>query len=248
MVYIIIKTKKWQVRMRTFLITGGSRGLGAAFSEGLPENGDRVLVISRTRPTWWDRRNSAVEYQWIRSDIGSEDGVKIVSSAIQSVPIDVFIHNAGIWEENGFLDASPTEIRQIVDTNLTSLLVLAAPLRASLSLSKTPRVIIVGSTADLDNNSGDCVAYTASKFGLRGAVHALRNLLRPEAVPVTHLSPGSLATTTPFSAGRDAALKEHQGQRIPVQDLVDLVRCIINLSPASCVKEIHLPCISDKDV
>ncbi len=43
-------------------------------------------------------------------------------------------------------------------------------------------------------------------------------------------------------------LKKHRGKRMPVADIVAMIRCILDLSPAACVKEITMPALKDEDV
>jgi NAD(P)-dependent dehydrogenase (short-subunit alcohol dehydrogenase family) len=99
----------------------------------------------------------------------------------------------------------------------------------------------------LENGDGSAVAYTAAKFGLRGACHALRQHFRKASIAVTCLSPGSIASD--FRHGRVAdALQRYRRRRMPVEDIVAMIRCILDLSPASCVKEITMPALKDEDV
>lgn len=99
----------------------------------------------------------------------------------------------------------------------------------------------------MDNEGCKAVAYTASKFGIRGLAHSLRECLRKDGIAVTCISPGSMATDVSFDEGAEAAIKKHDGARIPVQDIVSLVKTVTNLSPASCIKELHVPAVKDVD-
>ena len=85
----------------------------------------------------------------------------------------------------------------------------------------------------------------ASKSGLRGVARALRENLRPHGVAVTCINPGEIANEIPYARGVDAAVSAHGGTRIPVHDLVALVRCVIGLSPVACVTQIDVPAITD---
>jgi hypothetical protein len=62
---------------------------------------------------------------------------------------------------------------------------------------------------------------------------------------VTCIHPGELAAEIPYEEGIDKAIAEYDGTRIPVQDIVAIVKCIVNLSPVACVKEISIPAITD---
>lgn len=233
--------------MRTIVIFGASRGLGAALAEGVADPGDTVWCISRTRPSVLARSDS-VSRHWIAHDLREADRFETVKQALGEIPIDLLIYNAGIWEQNGFEAASDGEIQAIVNTNLTSLLLAARHLLANLRSSKLARVVLIGSTCGLENEGTNSVAYAATKFGMRGVAHAMRELLRRDGIAVTVISPGSMATDVEFEAGREAALGAHQGRRIPVGDIVDLVRLISRLSAAACLKEVDVPAVADTDV
>lgn len=87
-----------------------------------------------------------------------------------------------------------------------------------------------------------------SKFGLRGITNALREHVREDKITVTCINPGELAAEVPFEEGAEKAIKLYKGTRIPVQDIVAIVQCVINLSLVSCVKEINIPAITDMNV
>src|SRR5690606_25717321 len=110
--------------------------------------------------------------------------------------------------------------------NLSSAILSVQALLPNLRLSDNPKIILIGSTSGLDNVQDREVAYVASKFGLRGAAHALRESLRAERIAVTCINPGYIATEVPYEAGVEAALR--QTTAIPMQDIVALVRCLMS--------------------
>lgn len=232
--------------MRNLIIFGASRGLGAALAEGLADPGDEVWCVSRTRPAIVSQADG-VKRSWIEHDLSDAARFDKVTTAVGSRALDLLVYNAGIWEQGPFAQTSDAEIRAIVDTNLTSLLLAARHLLANLRRGGSARVVLIGSTCGLENEGTTSVAYAATKFAMRGAAHALRELLRPDGIPVTVISPGSMATDIPLASGREKALEVHGGKRIPVADVVDLVRLITRLSPAACLKEIDLPATADVD-
>ena len=234
--------------MANLLILGASRGLGAAMVEGLPRKGDRVFGLSRSEPTW-NRRKSAIKRDWIEADLCELGAVQNARRVIGKTPIDALIHVAGIWDEANFEEMHDDEIAEILDVDLRAFLAFTRGLAPNLRRADHAKIIAIGSTSGLDNN-GDmtAVAYTAAKFGLRGACQALRQHFRKDGIAVTCLSPGSLASDVAYGDGADAALKKHRGKRMPVADVVAMTRCILDLSPAACVKEIAMPALKDEDM
>jgi short-subunit dehydrogenase len=237
--------------MANILIFGASRGLGAAFNSGLPESGDTVWLVSRTRPDRLER-DEQVERVWIKADLTSaREASRTVAAALADQRVDVLIYNAGIWEEKAFesdydfAEVPTEEIENIISVNLTSAIVCIQKLLPNLKQSDNAKVILIGSTSGIDNAGSGEVVYTASKFGLRGLGHALREHLRPQGITVTCINPGEVAAAIAYEEGAERAIQEYQGTRIPVQDLVLIVKCLMGLSRVACVKEIDVPAITD---
>jgi len=228
------------------LILGASRGLGAALVEGLPRKGDRVFGLSRSVPAW-SRRRSAIQRTWIEADLSEIGAVQNARQVLVKAPLDALIHVAGIWDEAPFEEMHDDEIAEILDVNLRAFLTFARSLAPNLRRAEHAKIIAIGSTSALDN-SGDmgAVAYAAAKFGLRGACQALRQHFRKDGIAVTCLSPGSIAGDVAYG-DMTTALKKHRRKRMPVEDIVALIRCILDLSPASCVKEVWMPALKDED-
>ncbi len=235
--------------MTRFVILGASRGLGAAFNAGLPAAGDVAWLVSRTRPEL-DLPDGARRL-WVQADLALPGAADALAEALYGQPVDVLLYNAGIWEtdafgaEYDFARVPPDENERVIVVNLTAAIRCIQKLLPNLRQSAHGKLILIGSTSGLENARAPEVAYGASKFGLRGAAHALREHLRRDGVAVTVINPGSLATDVPFSAGAAPALKKHGRSAIPLTDLVALVKCLIHLSPASCVKEIDWPAMDD---
>ena len=129
--------------------------------------------------------------------------------------------------------------------NWTSAITCIQTLLPNLRKSTGAKLIFIGSTSGLDNSSGREVAYAASKFGLRGATHALRENLRADGIAVTCLNPGNIGMITVERATVCANPHECR-ERIPPQDLIAIVKCVIGLSNASCVKEIDVMAMTDR--
>ncbi|MFD5019860.1 SDR family NAD(P)-dependent oxidoreductase [Paenibacillus sp. NPDC058367] len=236
--------------MRNYLILGASKGLGDAFVKGLPEYGDRVWIVSRSRPGSLDL-NDGIKRVWIAVDLSGPDAAQVLSKGIQTEKIDVLVYNVGIWEKEGFEDHytfdkdKTSDIANIINVNITSTITCIQAVLPNLRQSEAGKIILIGSTAGLDHTNNAQVSFVASKFGLRGITHALREHVRKDGIAVTCVNPGELAAEIPYEDGAEKAIAEYSGTRIPVQDIVSIVKCIVNLSSASCVKEIHIPAMAD---
>jgi 3-oxoacyl-[acyl-carrier protein] reductase len=102
--------------------------------------------------------------------------------------------------------------------------------------SVNPKIVLIGSVNGLENTGMPEVAYNASKWGLRGVAHALRENLRQKRIGVTVINPGSI----------DRADGSEREDLIPPGDLVALLRCVVSISRRSNVKEIDLPSMLDE--
>ncbi|OAB44402.1 SDR family NAD(P)-dependent oxidoreductase [Paenibacillus glacialis] len=236
--------------MRKYIIFGASQGLGDAFVKGLPDLGDQVWLVSRSRPNSLDLQDG-IQRNWIQADLSQQTAANIIVDALQEETLDVLIYNVGIWEKEGFEDHydfdkdEPAEIANIIHVNITSTITCIQALLPNLRKSEAGKMILIGSTAGLAHTNNSQVSFVASKFGLRGIASALREHVRKEGIAVTCINPGELAAEIPYEEGAERAISEYKGTRIPVQDIVSLVKCVVSLSPAACVKEIHVPAIMD---
>lgn len=236
--------------MENYIIFGASKGLGDAFVKGLPEQGDQVWIVSRSKPGSL-ALNDGVKRTWIEADLARTDAARKITDALASEPIDVLIYNVGIWEKEGFEEHydfekdDPADIANIVHVNITSTITAIQALLPNVRMSGAGKIILIGSTAGLDHTNNAQVSFVASKFGLRGIANALREHVRKDGIAVTCINPGELAAAVPYEEGADKAIALYGGTRIPVQDIVSIVKCIVSLSSAACVKEIHVPAITD---
>lgn len=233
-----------------FVVLGASRGLGDAFVKGLPEKGDRVWIVSRSRPDSLTL-NDGVHRSWIEADLSRSESSNRIAEALKDEPIDVLIYNAGIWETEGwqshydFEKDDPEEIANIIHVNTTSAILCTQKLLPNLKKSEKAKVFLIGSTDGIENNGSKQVTYVASKFGIRGIASALRENLRKYEIGVTCINPGNIAASIPYEEGSEKVLTLYKGTSIPVQDIVSLVKTIAHLSKASCVKEINMPAMMD---
>jgi short-subunit dehydrogenase len=229
----------------TIAIFGASSGLGAGLAEGLPKPGDRLWLVSRKIPPSLNL-NDGVDRRWVEADLSKPDAMETLGATIGTDPVDLLVYAAGTWEsEIPITKISSEEIYSIISTNVSGFVAVVVKLAINLRSANAARIVAIGSTAGLDNATGNRAAYAASKFGLRGATHALRELFRDDAIGVTCLSPGGIASDLSFADGKSLALMKHRGERIPIADFVDIINLIRSLSPAVCIKEIDMPAMKD---
>ncbi len=236
--------------MANILITGGSRGLGHGFSLGVPDTGDTLWLVSRSRPQSLDRQDGVARH-WIEADLAQREAGAKIAAAFGERPLDLLLYNAGTWEHNAFSSGydptrvSASETEEVLRVNLLSAITCVSQLLPNLRKASTGRIILIGSTSGMGNNRQPELAYNASKFGLRGLAQALRQSLRGDGISITCINPGSICTALPYEQGRDAVLRSYGKEMLPMHDLVALVRCVRQLSAATQVSEIDVPSMGD---
>lgn len=233
------------------LIVGASKGLGKAFVEGLPDDNDTIVGISRNKPNDL-QLNSNAAVDWIEADMA--DPIRAADIAVKKIPaeLDVVIYNLGIWEEFAFTDdyqflqSSDEEILNLVQVNITSAIILLKRVIPKLLTSSRPQIVLTGSTSGLTQSGQPEVAFGASKFALRGIADALREGFRESRLAVTCLHLGDLNTDVAISESLVKACQKDTGRFIPMHDVVSITKSLLNISSCSFVKEIVLPAIYDE--
>lgn len=233
------------------MIVGASQGLGLAFIEGLGNQGDHLIGVSRSVPARVPER-AGIEIDWVAADLAApERAAATLAEAVEASGLDVLIYNLGLWESRAFepdyrfLADSPAEIQRIVTVNVSGAILLVQALLPALLRSCAPRIILTGSTSALPGHGRPEVAFSATKFALRGIAEALREGFREQRLAVTCLQLGHLNTEDGLGVPPERAAQRGNGELIPMHDVVQLVRTLLTLSPSAYVKEVVMPAIGD---
>jgi 3-oxoacyl-[acyl-carrier protein] reductase len=223
-------------KFNTVVVAGASRGIGLAVAEHFAPKSRHLLAVSRTQSPIGE---------WVSADLSSLSGVESVVEAVGSDTLDALLYMGGTWETNAFTsqysfeNCSDEDIMRVIAVNLIAPIRLVKALLPALRRSNNPKVMFMGALSGRDNFSSREVANSASKFGLRGVVHALREELRSQQIGVTVINPGNVGT--PEVLADLAAGGLLGGSAIPLSDLLSIIDCVLSLSRATCVKEIDLP-------
>lgn len=234
---------------KTFLIYGVSKGLGKAIAKLIPDSIDTVYGVSRSAPEGIDNLN------WISTDLSyPEDAVHTVKKVVGEDKIDILIYNVGIWENNAFTDSynfkevSSIELNQIINTNISTCIQSLQSLIDNLKRSDNAKVILIGSTWGVDNHNGKELIFSATKYALRGVAQSLREILREDLIGVSVLNLGYLATEYEIDVPTELILAETNHSLIPLSDVIQAIKFIISTTNATCVKEILMPAMKDRNV
>ena len=177
--------------MRHIVITGGSRGIGAAVVRRFAENGDRVWFLYEKNQEAAEAVARETGAQAIRCDVADEDQV---ASAFAQIPqVDVLINNAGIADYDPINWVEPARFRRIMDVNVTGAYLC---IRAALpSMLQRQQGAIVNTSSMWGLVGASCeAAYSASKAAVIGLTKALAKELGPSGIRVNAVAPGVIVT------------------------------------------------------
>lgn len=185
---------------RTVLITGASRGIGAAAARRFAEAGDRVAV-NFTR-----HKNKAEELaeeltregfaaKTFRADVSDPaDVIRMFNQVVQAFgPVDVLINNAGIAEQKPFADISLTDWERMFDINVKGMYLCTQAALSGFLQKQSGCVVNLSSVWGITGASCE-VHYSAAKAAVIGFTKALAKELGPSGVRVNCVAPGVIDT------------------------------------------------------
>ena len=200
--------------MPVALVTGASRGIGAACAVALAESGHDVAVgyagdadgAARTVAAVEERGRRAIAH---RADVADpEAAAGLVGAAEEALgPIDALVANAGITRDGLAVRMSDDDWRAVVDTNLSGAFFTVRPALRGMLKRRTGTIVAVSSVVGIAGNPGQA-NYAAAKAGLVGLVKALAREAGPRGVRVNAVAPGYVTTdmTSSFSDEQRDAL------------------------------------------
>jgi NADP-dependent 3-hydroxy acid dehydrogenase YdfG len=187
---------------RTAVVTGASRGIGAATARALAGAGAKVALLARNKDEL-DRLAAelgGIAVQCDLRDRGSLDaGVTRATSELGGPP-DILVNNAGVFRTGPVGALSSDVVEDAVGLNLTAPLLVVGAFLPAMRERGSGHVVTIGSVADRKIFEGNSV-YSATKFGLRAVHEVMRTELKGSGVRATLVSPGSTDTSLWDDAG-----------------------------------------------
>ena len=180
---------------RVALVTGGSRGIGAAISTALKDAGYSVAATYAGNDEAAAKFTAATgikTYKWnVASYEESTAGIAQVEADLG--PVDVVVANAGITRDAPFHKMTPEQWHEVVDTNLTGVFNTVHPLWNGMRERKFGRVVVISS---INGQKGQFaqVNYAATKAGDLGIVKSLAQEGARAGITANAICPGYIAT------------------------------------------------------
>ncbi|WP_438298872.1 oxidoreductase [Pseudomonas sp. NMS19W] len=181
--------------MRTWLITGASRGFGTLIAERALRAGDAVIATARKPQDITDRLGEHPNLLALRLDVTREDEAhQAVAEGIKRFGrIDVLINNAGFGVLGAVEETSASETERLFATNVFGLLNVTRAVLPHMRARRSGRVINISSIGGYQAYMGWGV-YGSTKFAVEGISEALHQELAPLGINVTVVEPGFFRT------------------------------------------------------
>ncbi|HEX4107871.1 MAG TPA: 3-oxoacyl-ACP reductase FabG [Solirubrobacteraceae bacterium] len=195
------------------LVTGGSRGIGAAIAEGLAADGWPVAIVYRSDEQAAERTSAAIaraggRAQIYRADVTDEASPKAVfaDAARDLGPVLVLVNNAGIRADNVSMLLENEDWDSVVDTNLSAAFRWSRQALRGMVRSRFGRIINIASIVGPRANAGQA-NYAAAKLGLIGLTKTMAVEVARRGVTVNAIAPGLIETD--MTAELDGTMLEH---------------------------------------
>lgn len=223
------------------VVTGASRGLGAAMARALAEAGTDVALVARgdLAATAAAVRAAGRRALAVPADLASPGAPAEVLAAVSAGlgPADILVNNAGIIRRAPFLEFSEADWRDVLAVNLDRVFQLSQRFARGLVESGRPGKIINVASMLSFQGGVRVAAYTAAKSGLAGLTRAMATELAPHRINVNALAPGYMATDNTEALRADPERSRAILERIPAGrwgEAADLEGAAVFLaSPAS---------------
>jgi 3-oxoacyl-[acyl-carrier protein] reductase len=211
---------------RTALVTGASRGIGAAIAATLARDGARVVGLDIPQAADDLRAvTGAIDGEAIGLDITAEDAPERIAEHFAG-GVDVVVHNAGVTKDRTIAKMPEERWAQLMEINLSSEERINDALLGAKRLNANGRIVCVSSMSGIAGNSGQ-TNYAASKAGVIGMVESLAPELAKRKATINAVAPGFIETKMtgampigPREAGRRLSSLSQGGLPVDVAETI----------------------------
>lgn len=205
------------------LVTGASRGIGAAVAHALAADGVKLGLASRAGT------DLGIEGALSRAcDVREPGSIQTFTDEVADRfgGLDIVVVNAGVGSYGPFLELATDEMEEIIDVNVKGTLYTLRAALPRLLNSREADVVTIASEAGRRGLPNEAV-YCASKFAQVGFTRALDHELRPHGIRCTNVCPGGVATDFAMGRGRTPDMPELQGM-MRSEDVAEAVRFVLS--------------------
>jgi NADP-dependent 3-hydroxy acid dehydrogenase YdfG len=224
------------------LVTGASRGLGAAIALAFAEEGHDLVLLSRNEGAMKELAagisgSYGREPLVLACDISSGTAVSdaVNKAAERFKRIDVLVNNAGAAVFSSILETTEEDWDAMLDTNLKGTFLVTKAVLPTMIASKQGHIFNILSTAGVETFRF-CGAYGASKAGARGFTNVLREETREHGIRVTGVIPGPIDTPIWDDKGDDW----DRGKMMRPEDIAQAMISVFKLPMSTVIEELLL--------
>ena len=217
---------------RVALVTGGTRGIGAAIAIALKDAGYKVAANyagNEEAAQKFSADTGIPVYKWSVADYDAcKEGIAKVEADLG--PVEVLVNNAGITRDAMFHRMTPEQWREVIETNLNGVFNMTHPVWPGMRERKFGRVITISSINGQKGQAGQA-NYSAAKAGDLGFTKALAQEGARAGITVNAICPGYIATDMVMAVPEDVRNKIIA--QIPVGRLgeaAEIARCVVFLA------------------
>jgi 3-oxoacyl-[acyl-carrier protein] reductase len=177
------------------LVTGGSRGIGAAISRELGKAGARVAVNFRSGREAADEVAAEIGGLALQADVSNPEEVQALVERVEGElgDIDALVNNAGVTRDTLIARMTDDDWQTVIDTNLRGTFNTSRAVSRKMLRRRAGSIVNLSSVVGVHGNPGQA-NYAASKAGIIGLTKALARELGSRGVRVNAIAPGYIAT------------------------------------------------------
>ena len=210
-----------QISGATALVTGATGGIGQAIARAFRARG-ASLILSGRRADVLDELAGELGARAIVADLADRADVERLAG--DAGEIDVLVANAALPASGVFTELEQDQIDRMLEVNLRAPIALARALAPGMVARREGHIVFISSLAGKVASPASAI-YSATKFGLRGFAHGIREDLRPHGVGVSVVLPGFISEAGMF-ADSAATLPRGAGTKRPQDVAAGVMRAI----------------------
>jgi acetoacetyl-CoA reductase len=218
---------------RVAVVTGGTRGIGAAIAKALRDEGHKVVASYAGNDEAANKFKADTGIAVRKWDVGNYDACASNLKAIEAEfgPVDILVNNAGITKDGMFHKMTADQWYEVINTNLNSLFNMCRPVIEGMRERGFGRIVNISSINGQKGQMGQ-VNYSASKAGDIGFTKSLAQENARKGITVNAVCPGYIATEMVMAVPKEV-LEKSVIPQIPVGRLgqpEEVARCVVFLA------------------
>jgi acetoacetyl-CoA reductase len=218
---------------RVAVVTGGTRGIGAAISKALKVKGCKVAAIYAGNDTAAAAFKAQTGIAVYKCDVSSYETCAATLKTIEAEigAVDILVNNAGITRDAMFHKMTPQQWQEVLNTNLNSLFNMSQPIWSGMRDRGFGRIVCISSINGQKGQMGQA-NYAAAKAGEIGFVKSLAQEGAAKGITVNAIAPGYIGTEMVMAVPQEV-LEKRILPLIPVGRLgqpEEIARCVAFLT------------------